>query len=157
MFKIKILLIVLISLILLNNCGFTPRYAANKDINFSIKIGNFSGDRDFNNLIKSKLNSYSKKQNKTYSDHFNVNFDSKYKKKITARDGGGVATDYELEMIVNFVIESDKTKKKIIMKETFNMKKMNDSFEEDNYEKTIKTNFADLIIERLIFQISLMQ
>jgi len=31
------------------------------------------------------------------------------------------------------------------------MKKMDDSFEESNYETTIKNNFADLITEKLIF------
>ena len=31
------------------------------------------------------------------------------------------------------------------------MKKIDDSFEESKYEKTIKTNFAEIIKEELIF------
>ena len=31
------------------------------------------------------------------------------------------------------------------------MKKIDDSFEESNYERTIKNNFADIIKEELIF------
>jgi hypothetical protein len=31
------------------------------------------------------------------------------------------------------------------------MKKFDDAFEEKNYEKTVKENFSDIILERIIF------
>ena len=49
------------------------------------------------------------------------------------------------------MISVDGNKKNITLKDTFNMKKIDDSFEESKYEKTIKTNFAEIIKEELIF------
>ena len=43
------------------------------------------------------------------------------------------------------------------MIETFKMQKIDDAFEESNYEKSIKTNFAENITERLIDYLFLMR
>ena len=40
--------------------------------------------------------------------------------------------------------------KKLVFKETFNMKKFEDSFEEKNYEKIMKENLSDIILDRII-------
>ena len=76
MFKIKTLLIYFMLSILLNNCGYTPRYSSNENINFSIKINNVSGDREFNNLIKSELSRFNKSTEKL----FIIDYVSKYEK-----------------------------------------------------------------------------
>ena len=152
MFKIKTLLIYFMLSILLNNCGYTSRYSSNENINFSIKINNVSGDREFNNLIKSELNRYNKNTEKT----FVVDYDSKYEKSISLKDSAGNTIEYELKIKINFLVKTNGSERKIVMKETFKIKKMEDAFEESNYEKTIKRNFANLISERLIFQISQM-
>ena len=152
MYKIKALLIFFMLGILLNNCGYTPRYSSNEKVNFSIQINNVSGDREFNNLIKSELNRYNKNTEKT----FVVDYDSKYEKSISAKDSAGNTKEYELKIKINFLVKTNGSERKIVMKETFKIKKMEDAFEESNYEKTIKRNFANLISERLIFQISQM-
>ena len=67
MFKIKKLLPTFLILIILSNCGYTPRYALNKNLNFTMDLVEISGDREFNNFLKSKLRRYSndKEINKT--------------------------------------------------------------------------------------------
>tara|TARA_B100001173_G_C16018025_1_gene560651 strand:+ start:2317 stop:2811 length:495 start_codon:yes stop_codon:yes gene_type:complete len=159
MFRIKNLIIFFLILIFLNNCGYTPRYAEDKNVNFTIDIVEFSGDRDFNNFIKSKLKRYSKDKNKDNDfkkKNYNIKVTTNYDKNISSKDAAGLTKEYELSITVNFFITGKSIKKKEIaekvsFKENFTMKKMSDSFEEQDYEKIIKENFSDIIIERLIF------
>ena len=56
-----------------------------------------------------------------------------------------------MKITVNFRINGNNVEKNYKMVETFNMKKMDDTFEESNYEKSIKDNFANIIQRKLIF------
>ena len=155
MFRIKNLIIFFSILIFLNNCGYTPRYAKNKNVNFTIDIVEFSGDRDFNNFIKSKLKRYSKDDD-VNKKNYKIKITTGYDKKISSKDSAGLAKEYELTIDVNFLIIAKGTEEKeineeVTFKENFTMQKMSDSFEEQNYEKIIKENFSDIIIDRLIF------
>ena len=155
MFRIKNLIIFFSILIFLNNCGYTPRYAENKNVNFTIDIVEFSGDRDFNNFIKSKLKRYSKDDDVNKKNYI-IKITTEYDKNISSRDSAGLTKEYELTIAVNFLIISEATEEKeitekVTFKENFTMQKMSDSFEEQNYEKIIKENFSDIIIDRLIF------
>lgn len=155
MFRIKNLIIFFSILIFLNNCGYTPRYAKNKNVNFTIDIVEFSGDRDFNNFIKSKLKRYSKDDD-VNKKNYKIKITTEYDKNISSRDSAGLTKEYELTIAVNFLIIAEGTEEKeiteeVAFKENFTMQKMSDSFEEQNYEKIIKENFSDIIIDRLIF------
>ena len=155
MFRIKNLIIFFSILIFLNNCGYTPRYAKNKNVNFTINIVEFSGDRDFNNFIKSKLKRYSKDDD-VNKKNYKIKITTGYDKKISSKDSAGLTKEYELTIAVNFLIIAEGTEEKeitekVTFKENFTMQKMSDSFEEQNYEKIIKENFSDIIIDRLIF------
>ena len=151
MIKIKKLIPIFLIIILLNNCGYTPRYAVNKNINFTIDLIEFTGDREFNNFLKSKLIRY-KKNKDNNRKNYKLNLNTEYKKNIKSRDSTGSAEKYELVIIVNAIIQSELIEsKKLIFEEKFIMKKFEDVFEEKNYEKTIKENFSDLILDRIIF------
>ena len=57
-----------------------------------------------------------------------------------------------MQITVNALIKSESVEpKKIVFEEIFIMKKFDDPFEEKNYEKIIKENFSDLILERILF------
>jgi len=151
MIKIKKLIPIFLIMILLNNCGYTPRYAVNKNINFTIDLIEFTGDREFNNFLKSKLTRY-KKNKDNNKKNYKLNLDTEYKKNIKSRDSTGSAEKYELVIIVNAIVQSELIEsKKLIFEEKFIMNKFEDAFEEKNYEKTIKENFSDLILDRIIF------
>ena len=151
MIKIKKLIPIFLIMILLNNCGYTPRYAVNKNINFTIDLIEITGDREFNNFLKSKLTRY-KKNKDDNKKNFKLNLNTEYKKNIKSRDSTGSAEKYELVIIVNAIVQSELIEpKKLIFEEKFIMKKFEDVFEEKNYEKTIKENFSDLILDRIIF------
>ena len=62
-----------------------------------------------------------------------------------------MAKEYELVITVDAIVKSELIDpKKLVFKETFNMKKFEDSFEEKNYEKIMKENLSDIILDRII-------
>ena len=151
MLKIKKLLPIFLVIIFLNNCGYTPRYAIDKDLNFSIDVIEINGDREFNNFLKSKLVRYKNKKD-INKKNYELNLRSSFTKKVKSKDAAGLAETYDLVISVETVIRSNSVEtKKIVFEERFSMKKLEDAFEEKNYEKTVKENFSDVILERIIF------
>ena len=140
---IKKNLIILIFMFL-NSCGFTPIYVNNSNLNFSIEQINYIGDRELNNFLKTNLNKYKneKIENKIY-----IEAKSEYRKIILSKDTTGEATSYQLEAEVIFLIKPSNNKIKITEKKI--MDKMNDKFEENVYERSIKQNFASSITDKL--------
>ena len=141
--------IILISLIFfLTNCGFSPVYLQKTNVNFSIEQVNFTGDRDLNNFLKTNLDQYKNKEanNKLYIDANSI-----YKKIILSKDGTGQVTNYQLEAEVIFLVKP--LNKKIIITEKKIMDSMNDKFDEDRYERTIKQNFASSISNKLSLEL----
>ena len=133
--------IILISLIIfLTNCGFTPIYLKNNNVNFSIEQVNYTGDRELNNFLKTNLSKYKNKksENKIY-----VDIESKYEKIILSKDGAGEVSNYQLKAEVIFLIKSTNKKIKIVEKSV--MKSISDKFEEESNETSIKENFASSI------------
>ncbi len=150
MHKTKYFIIFFSIILFLSNCGYVPRYGmSEKNVNFNIEILSLNGDRDFNSSIKTKLNRYTN-NSENQSNIFKIKTNSKYEKLITSKDSSGAATNYELKITAQFIILKNGKEKEIIMKETFKMKKLDDSFEENQYEKVIKDNFAEIIVDKLI-------
>ena len=141
--------IITLSLILfLANCGFTPIYVINKNINFSIEQVEYTGDRDFNNFLKINLDRY---KNERENNKIFLNVDSKYKESILSKDNTGKITSYQIEIEVIFTIKS--TNKKIIISEKKNVDSKEDKFDEARYEKSIKQSFAYSISNKLISEL----
>jgi len=156
MIKIKKLIPIFLIILFLNSCGYTPRYAVNKNVNFSINIVELKGDREFNNSLKSKIAKYEKKD--TSMKVYDLNLTTKYNKNVKSRDVAGLAQEYELVITVDTIVKSELIDpKKIIFKEKFNMKKFEDAFEEKNYEKIMKENLSDIILDKIIMYLFQLQ
>ena len=143
MIKKSISLIFLI--FFLTNCGFTPVYQNNTNINYSIEQVDYTGDRELNNFFKSNLNKY---KNEKINKKIFIEVNSIYKKNILTKDGSGKITSYELEAVVIFLIQPLNKKIQIIEKKIMNS--MDDKFEEARYERSIKQNFAYSISDELL-------
>ena len=145
----KIILITLF-LNLLTACGYTPIYSDQnlKNKNFSIEIININGDRDINNRINLHLKKY---QNDLEGKKL-ISINTKYNKSIYLKDSAGDASEYKLDVTAEINVNSEK---KIFINESFNMKKMTNLFDQSNYEKTIKKNFADSIVEKLLLKLTI--
>ena len=150
MYKKSIILTVL--LVLLNSCGYTPLYLGSSS-KISIEIIKQDGDRDINNLIISNLKRFSNKSEIT-KKNYEIIINSLYSKKIIAKDATGKSTDYKLNIVVNFKVKSDEKTKILNFKETFNMKGLDNNFEEKEYEKVIQKNMVNTIIQKLITQLN---
>ena len=140
--------IIYISLIFfLTNCGFTPIYLKNTNVNFSIEQVTYEGDRDLNNFLKTNLNQYKNKN----ANKINIEVNSIYRKVILSKDGKGEVANYQLEAEVLFLIKPSNKKIKITEKKI--MDSMDDKFEEARYERTIKQNFASSISNKLSLEL----
>ena len=140
---------VLILLILfLNSCGYTPIYLNNNNVNFSIEQVDFIGDRELNNFIKTNLYKYKnkKKENKIF-----IEVNTEFQKTIISKNSAGEVANYQLEANVIFLIKSSNRVIKINEKKI--MKSMDDKIKENDYEKSIKQNFASSITNKLISEL----
>ena len=140
--KKNILLIFLI--FFLSNCGFSPIYLKNTNVNFSIEQVNYTGDRELNNFLKTNLDQYKNKKN---NNKIYIEANSVYEKTILIKNKAGEITNYQLEVEVLFLIKPSNKKIKITEKKI--MDSMDDKFEEARYERSIKQNFASSISNKL--------
>ena len=148
MIKKSISLIFLI--FFLTNCGFTPVYLKNTNINYSIEQVDYTGDRELNNFLKSNLNKY---KNDKIDKKIFIEVNSIYKKNILTKDGTGKITSYELEAVIIFLIQPLNRKIQIIEKKIMNS--MDDKFEETRQERIIKQSFVSSISNKLISEINI--
>ena len=146
MIKKNILFITLIFFLV--NCGFTPIYLMNTDINFSIEKVNYTGDKELNNFLKINLDRY---KNKEIDNKIYIQADSVYRKIVLSKDGAGEVTNYQLEAEVIFLIKPLNKRIKITEKKI--MDSMDDKFEEARTERTIKQSFASSISNKLSSEI----
>ena len=148
---LKKIFFIILSLNLLNNCDYKPIYSEQNKVNYKIIISSFSGDKDINNQIATIL----KKNSKEESDEIiNIVIDSKYTKNVLAKNSAGSITDYQANVMTTFVIEKENNSKSFSINEKFNFKKMTDKYEEKNYERNVKKNFANSISQKLILRLA---
>ena len=141
-------IIILTLIFFLANCGFTPIYLKNDNVNFSIEQIEFAGDRDLNNFLKINLDRYKSDKN---SNKIFLNVKTKYEKNILTKDGTGKISSYKLYAEAIFVIKS--TNQTIKIKENKILESKNDKFEEARNEKSIKQSFANSISNKLISEL----
>jgi len=146
----KKFLIIILSLILFG-CGYTPLYKNTKNLDFSISISDTIGNREVNNLIKSKLKSYTQSSN---VKKFDIKIITDYQKNIIAKDTTGAASEYKIILKAIFQISTSQFNKEIKFEENFNMKSIDDKLEEKDYEQSIKNSLANIISRKLILQLS---
>ena len=137
-------------LLFLYNCGYTSVYKNQETQDFAINVTGLKGDREMNNLIKNEINLYS---NKNSIKIFNIEINTDYKKTVITKDSAGNITDYTLAATSTFTINLENLTKTVQFTESINIKNLSDTFEQNNYEKNIKRNFASSLREKLISEI----
>ena len=151
MYKRKISSFLIILSFLIYSCGFTPQYAGFKNLEFDLVIDNVSGDRDFNNVIKSQIKRYDRERDDV--EKIKISYESEYEKVILTKNTKGEATKYNLKVKVIFDISSQNFSTKILFNDEFSIDKIEDTIEENNYIKIVKSNFAERAIEKVISSI----
>jgi outer membrane lipopolysaccharide assembly protein LptE/RlpB len=143
-------IILTIIFFILSGCGYSSIYSNQKSQDFKIAIIDIQGDNEFNNFINNELKLFSSIDSKK---KYFLEINSNYKKNIISKNSSGTATNYNLMVSVNFTVSIDGKIKSFQFEESINMKSNTNSFEQNNYEKNIKRNFASSIREKLIIKI----
>ena len=152
MFK-KILMLVCI-LNFLSSCEYRPIYSNSNKANYQIIITDLSGDKKLNKYIVENLEKNSQKNS---TEIINIKINSKYSRKVLAKNSLGSTTDYQAKAITEFEINKNDNTEKLEFTEKFNYQKVSDNYEEKSYEQTIKRNLASSISQKLILSLSIVK
>jgi len=143
--------LLIILLIFLTSCGYSPIYQNVKSNDLAINIVSYNGNAEMNDLIKNELDLYfnSESENK-----YDVSFNTNYEKRIISKDNSGTASSYQLFVETNFSVITKNKKDNFLFTEKLNLENNPDTFAQKNYEDIIKRNFASSIREKLILKLS---
>ena len=131
----KLFLIFLI--LTLSNCGYTPLYTNIEEQDLKLTITNLSGDKNFNNLLKMQLIEY---LNNDSNNEYKVSINSTYSKQDYAKDATGKASEFQLNLDVEFSVGYKGKNRSFLLSERFNTNASDDKFKQKNYEETILKN-----------------
>ena len=149
---LKKILLPLLFLIIVNNCEYSPVYLKGENTKLNINIIETKGDTEINKVI---VNEISEIANNNYSKVINIKINTNYVRTILARNTKGTPTDFELKAKSRFEVTNLDREQNFTIEEKFNYKKMSNSYEQSNYEKTIKKNLASSITRKLILRLNI--
>ncbi len=138
---------------LMLSCDYSPIYSSKDNYNFFIEKIDLNGDAEISNLIDKKLKKYQTTKNEK---KISISSTSSYNKVSQSKNLSGKTTNYLVIIEITFQIKKANDLNTLKFKEEFLIKNFSNKFEESNLEKIKKENTVDLIINRLINQISLM-
>ena len=144
----KIFLLFLI-LIFTNSCGYSPLYknSNNKNTKFNYEVIDTAGDNEINNYIIKNISKYFDENSK---EKIKIHIKSEYNKSGITNNKEGKTTVYELSVNTEFVINKNNKENKIKLKEKIKINRLNDTFEQKNYEIKIKKDLSQLIVNKFI-------
>ena len=144
----KIFLLFLI-LIFTNSCGYSPLYknSNNKNTKFNYEVIDTAGDNEINNYIIKNISKYFDKNSK---EKIKIKIKSVYNKSGITNNKEGKTTVYELSVNTEFVIIKNNKENKIKLEEKIKINRLNDTFEQKNYEIKIKKDLSQLILNKFI-------
>ena len=142
-------IIVIIFLLLLTSCGYTPILNSEKT-NFYINDLNFEGERKINNYISKNLKKYQRIQ--TTTKKYDIKIISYYEKKVVNKDDSGNPKNYNIKVTsnVNFILNGKDQINKIFERNT-SFSAQDKKISEKKLELRNKKNLSNLISEDIIF------
>ena len=144
-------IILILSLLILANCGFKS-ILSTKDINFKINKIEIQNNDSVSLKIKKRLQIYTK--NDSPDKIYNLKINSKKNRAITSKDTKGNPLTYEI--IISTELEifiEDKFIKKIVFEKGFNYNNRSNKFDLKQYEKSNTTNLINQIAENIIINL----
>ena len=147
--KLTLFIFIVFSLI---NCGYSPMYSDNSNNNFEIYDLELEGNNEVNNIIKNKLEKYN---NNNSEKKYIVKIKTYYKKISATKNSTGRTTHFKLVVDLSlsykrFGLDEDKLEKEISFSESLIIKKNQNNFEQNDYEKIVIKNMSELLINKVI-------
>ena len=138
----------------LSNCGYAPIYSNQKDMDITINIVGLEGEKNVNTFIAQKLSKYkSENSGKT----FDVKIISGYEKESLTKNEAGNTTNFRLILKVDFIVNINGNIKKLNFIEKFDIEKDESLFEQNKYEKSVRKDMMDLIIQKFVSKLLAVQ
>ena len=137
-------------ILILAGCGFAPMYNDYSKLDYVISINEKKGDKFINNIISNEIKRISNSDSK---NQLNIKMNTIFKKIIVTKDTKGSVSEYQLNAITYITLENFNNKS-FKFNENLNLKNISDTFQQKNYENTIKRNFAFSISRK--FNLSLL-
>jgi len=136
----------------LTNCGYSPMYSDNSNSNFEVYNLELEGNNEVNNIIKNKLEKYN---NNNSEKKYIVKIKTYYKKISATKNSTGRTTHFKLVVDLSlsykrFNLDEDKQEKEISFSESLIIKKNQNNFEQNDYEKIVIKNMSELLINKVI-------
>ena len=150
----KIFLLILI-IFGVTNCGYTPMLSQNNKFDLTIVNLELLGNKTINDFFEKKLSQYSNSSN---DKKYKILINSDYQKINVAKDSTGNVTNIKLVSTIDVTYSlyntSKNQEKKISFSESIIIKKNDNTFEQNNYERSILNNLLQLLFNKLIFHLS---
>tara|TARA_B100000530_G_C15928359_1_gene475876 strand:+ start:1937 stop:2410 length:474 start_codon:yes stop_codon:yes gene_type:complete len=148
--------VIIISAFTLLSCGYSPIHYQNSYFDFTISKFEIEGERDINNFIEKKLERYFNNQS---LNKFEVNLVTDYSEIILVKDRKGNSTDIKLVVDINLnylkITEENKNDpKSLSYTESLTIKKNENNYDQQSYEKIMKKEMTQLILDKIIFELS---
>jgi len=141
----------------LSSCGYEAMYSIGNIINYDFSISQltFTGERDVNIKIKTKLNKYTLDKK---AKNFILEISSIAEKIIIAKDIAGDPTNFKSVIKIDArVTLKNNFVKKLEVVEEFTYDNIDNKIDLKKYERQIKINLAETATNKLIFKLSNIQ
>lgn len=145
-FTFSLLLIYL----LLAGCDYQPLYSSKNLKNFSLDNIEFNENSEINDLLNNSLRRY---QINESDNSYNVLINSDYKKIEREKDGSGKITQFEIIINVRFELFNKDRKDNFEFTESTLMQSYSNKIEEQQYERSIKSNMVRNIVNKFELKI----
>ena len=140
----KIILLILV--VAVYGCGYTSVLKNQNQQDLKLNVKNINGDFQTNSFIKNQLKLSS---NPNSSKNIDLDITSTYEKIIIAKNAAGIVTDYKINIDLDFTIVS-LNNKKVNYSDSINVKNTSENFEQLEFEREFKRNFATATKDKLI-------
>ena len=146
----KKIIIIVIALFILNNCGYTPIYSS-KEKNFYIEKISKKNSSKLNSKFANNLKIFSNKNSKNIIE---IEIDSVKKIETSQKDNKGDPSRFQMTIVLNMNIISENYNKTKTFSSDFNYSNDANKFSLKQYEKKIENNLISKIVEKSIVYLS---
>ena len=147
----KKIIIFLIAIVFLTNCGYTPIYS-NKNLNFKLEKIISSKNSQLNSIVQRRLVRFT---NQEGGKEISLKLDSQKKISVLAKNSKGDPSRYEMIIEINLEITYDQNQSiNQSFQEAFNYNGNTNKFELNQYESEIEDLLINKNIERIITYLS---
>ena len=144
------IIIIIITLFILNNCGYAPIYSS-KEKNFYIKKISPKNTSKLNSKIANNLKIFSNENSKNI---IQIEINSVKKIETTQKDNKGDPSRFQMTIELNVNIINENYNKTQSFSSSFNYSNNEDKFSLKQYEKEIENTLINKIVEKSVIYLS---